>query len=275
MSTVIEVENTVPDQINRYSTANRVTGNTAAITPGLASRTAVLIYSLTSYALGMTGLIWLILAMGGLVPYGFGPVHTVSPVTAILVDMGLIFLFGLQHTIMARRTFKEKITLLIPKAAERSTFVLASGMVMCLAVWCWQSVPGTVWSVESTAAKFVLWGFYLAGWTYLVVSTFVTNHFELFGLRQAYLYFRGIPYTPVKFINKWMYSYSRHPMMLGVLVGLWSIPVMSASHFFLSLLLTAYIAVGVLFEERGLINEFGDTYREYKRSIGTFFTLSK
>ena len=266
MSTVIEAEKTVADRVLPIENA---------ITPGVSSRSAVLIYSVVSYAVGITGLVWLILAMGGLLPYGFGPVHTASPETALLVNLGLIFLFGLQHTIMARRTFKKKITQLIPEAAERSTFVLASGIVMCFAVWCWQPIPGIVWSVESVAVKAILWVLYLAGWTYLLLSTFVTNHFELFGLRQAYLYFRGIPHTPVKFINKWMYSYSRHPMMLGIMVGLWAIPVMSATHFILSLLLSVYIVVGVLFEERGLINEFGDTYREYKRNIGTFFTLSK
>ena len=263
MSTLIEVE--IP--VNHRDTSE--------ITTGIGSRTAVLIYSIAAYAVGMGGLMWLILAMGGLLPYGFGPVNTGSPVTAIMVNLGLICLFGLQHTIMARRSFKEKITQVIPAAAERSTFVLVSGIIMCLAVWCWQPVPGTVWSVEMVSAKIVLWGLYLAGWAYLVVSTFVTNHFELFGLRQGYLYFHGIPHTPVKFINKWMYSYSRHPMMLGVLVGLWAIPEMSATHFILSLLMSAYIVVGVLFEERELINQFGDTYRQYKRNIGTFFTLSK
>ena len=263
MSTLVEVGNTVPAR------------NRSAITPGIGSRTAVFCYCIASYAVGVTGLTWLILAMGGLVPYGFGPVDTGSAVTAVFVDLGLIFLFGLQHTVMARRAFKEKITRVIPEAAERATFVLASGIVMCLAVWCWQPVPGMVWSVETVAAKAILWILYLGGWAYLLLSTFVTNHFELFGLRQGYLYFRAIPHTPVRFIRKWMYSYSRHPMMLGVLVGLWAIPEMSATHFVLSLLMSAYIVVGVLFEERELINQFGDTYREYKRSIGTFFTLSK
>lgn len=275
MSTVIDVENTVPDQVTRSSIPYRITRNTTAVTPGVGSRTAVLIYSIASYTVGMTGLMWLILAMGGIVPYGLSTLHTGSPVTAVLIDLGLIFLFGLQHTIMARRKFKEKLTRIIPAAAERATFVLASGILMCLAVWFWQPVPGTVWSVETTSTRLILWEFYLAGWAYLVVSTFVTNHFELFGLRQAYLYFRGIPHTPVKFISKWMYSYSRHPMMLGILVGLWAVPDMSITHFTLALFMSGYILVGVLFEERGLIQEFGDTYREYKRNIGAFFTISK
>ena len=181
MSTSIEVENTLSN------------GGAAAVTSGIGIRTMVLIYSIVSYVVGMTGLMWLILAAGGLLPYGFSPVHTGSPVTAILINLGLVFLFGLQHTVMARSKFKQKLTRLMPAAAERPTFVCASGVVMAIVVWCWQPVPGMVWSVETTAVRVALWGLYLAGWSYLVASTFITNHFELFGLRQAMLLFRGIP----------------------------------------------------------------------------------
>ena len=263
MSTLIEADNCLTN------------GDAVAVTSGIGTRTAVLIYSIVSYVVGMTGLMWLILAVGGLLPYGFSPVHTDSPVMAVLMNLGLVFLFGLQHTIMARRKFKQKLSRLIPVAAERATFVFASGVVMGIAVWCWQTVPGTVWSIETTAARVVLWGLYLAGWSYLVLSTIITNHFELFGLRQALLFFRGIPYEPVRFTKKWMYAYSRHPMMLGVLVGLWAVPDMSITHFILALFLSGYIVIGMLFEERSLIDQFGDTYREYKRNIGTFFTVSK
>ena len=263
MSTLAEIENIVSDR------------DADMVKYGIGIRTVVLIYSIASYVVGMTGLMWLILAVGGLLPYGFSPVHAGSSVAAILIDLGLIFLFGLQHTIMARRKFKQKLARLIPAAAERATFVLASGVVMAILVWAWQPVPGMVWSVETNAARVILWGLYLAGWTYLVASTFVTNHFELFGLRQALLFFRGIPYEPVRFTKKWMYAYSRHPMMLGVLVGLWAVPDMSITHCILALFMSGYIVIGMLFEERGLIDQFGDTYREYKRNIGAFFTVSK
>jgi len=240
---------------------------------GIGLRIAVLVYSLVSYAIGMAGLFWLILAMGGLLPYGFGPLHTDNTLAAILINTGLIALFGLQHTVMARRSFKQALLAYIPAPVERSSFVLASGLVMGLAVWCWQPLPGTVWSVDNSVVKLILWTLYAAGWGYLVLSTFVTNHFELFGLRQAYLYFRGIPYTPVSFVRKWMYTYSRHPMMLGILIGMWSIPEMSVSHFILSTLLSLYIIVGVYFEEKDLVRNFGDTYREYKKEIGVFLTM--
>lgn len=240
---------------------------------GTGLRIAVMVYSLLAYAVGMAGLFWLILAMGGLLPYGFGPLHTDNTVIAILLNTGLIILFGLQHSVMARRSFKQKLLAYIPGPVERSTFVLASGLVMGLAVWCWQPLPGIVWSVENVYLKIFLWTLFAAGWGYLVLSTFVTNHFELFGLRQAYLYFRGIPYTPVSFVRKWMYTYSRHPMMLGILVGMWSIPEMSVSHFVLSSLLSLYIIIGVYFEEIDLIRNFGDTYKDYKQEIGVFLTM--
>lgn len=241
--------------------------------PGILGRSVVLVYSIVCYSVGMAGLCWLILAMGGLLPYGFGPIETMSPVSAILVNIALVTLFGFQHSIMSRKPFKEKLVRIIPAAAERSTFVLVSGLVMGLAVWCWQPLPGVVWSVESTALKVLLYILFAAGWGYLVLSTFVTNHFELFGLRQAYLYFRGIPHTPVNFVNKYMYTYSRHPMMLGILVGMWSIPEMSYAHFFLSALLSVYIFVGVYFEEQDLVREFGETYRQYRKEIGVFLTI--
>ena len=240
---------------------------------GIGLKTAVLVYSLVSYAVGMAGLFWLILAMGGLLPYGFGPLHTDNTVVAVLLNICLIVLFALQHTVMARRPFKQKLLAYIPEPVERSTFVLASGLVMSLAVWCWQPLPGIVWSVENVDLKVMLYTLFAAGWAYLVLATLVTNHFELFGLRQAFLYFRGIPYTPVSFVRKWMYTYSRHPMMLGILVGMWCIPEMSASHFILSSLLSLYIVIGVYFEERDLIRNFGDTYKEYRKEIGVFLTM--
>lgn len=240
---------------------------------GMGLRTAVMIYSLLSYAVGMAGLFWLILAMGGLLPYGFSPITADSTFAGILLNTILIALFGLQHSVMARRSFKQKLMAYIPEPAERATFVLASGLVMSIIVWCWQPLPGVVWSVENAVLKGILWLLYATGWCYLVISTFVTNHFELFGLRQAYLYFRGIPYTPVSFVRKWMYTYSRHPMMLGIMIGMWSIPEMSVSHFVLSALLSAYIFIGVYFEEKDLIRNFGNTYHEYRKEIGSFLTF--
>jgi len=247
------------------------TASTLAIdeAPSLSNRLSVLGYGVLSYAIGVGGLMWIILAMGGLAPVGFSPLQTSSVAAAILVNIALIMLFGLQHSIMSRASFKNNLKKFLPKATERSTFVLLSGIAMAIAIYFWQPIPGTVWSVENTTAIIILWSAYAIGWGYLFVATFVTNHFELMGLRQVYLYFTGQPYTKLPFTRKYMYRYSRHPMMLGILVGMWALPVMSVSHFVMSTLLTLYIVIGVILEERDLIKQFGDTYREYRKQIAT------
>ena len=235
--------------------------------PGLIKRLAVLSYGILSYFIGVAGLMWIILAMGDLAPVGFSPLQTSTVLSAMLVNLGLIALFGLQHSIMARERFKKAIKQILPHATERSTFVLLSGIFMSIAIYFWQPIAGNVWAVENTVGQMTLWAAYALGWSYLFIATFVTNHFELMGLRQVYLYFTNKPYTVLPFTQKYMYRYSRHPMMLGILIGMWALPVMSVSHFIMTLMLTIYIVIGVALEERGLINQFGDTYRNYKKQI--------
>jgi protein-S-isoprenylcysteine O-methyltransferase Ste14 len=237
--------------------------------PGLIKRISVLLYGLLAYNIGVAGLLWIILAMGGLAPVGFSPLKTGSVASALLVNFGLIMLFGLQHSIMARAGFKNMLKEYLPEAAERSTFVLMSGICMAMAIYFWQPVPGNVWMAENTALQVMLWVLFTVGWSYLFIATFVTNHFELMGLRQVYLYFIDKPYSKLPFTQKYMYRYSRHPMMLGVLVGMWSVPAMSFSHFVMASLLTLYIVIGVMLEERDLIRQFGKTYLDYKRQIAT------
>jgi len=145
-----------------------------------------------------------------------------------------------------------------------------SGVVTVVAVYFWQSLPGTVWAIENDITQIVVYAIYAFGIAYLLFATFITNHFELMGLRQVYLYFRNKPYTALPFTKKFMYRSSRHPMMLGMLLLLWAVPVMSVTHLLLSVLFTIYIAVGVYFEERDLIKNFGETYRKYKKEIATF-----
>lgn len=233
-------------------------------------RLSVLAYGMVSYAVGCFGLFWLILGAGGLAPVGISEWQSDTLLGSILVNAGLITLFGLQHSIMARSGFKKWITRVIPEAAERSTFMLMSGIASCIAVYFWQSLPGTVWQVENEIASMAITATYAFGVVYLLLSTLVTNHFELMGLRQVYLYFRNKPYTALPFTKKYMYSYSRHPMMLGVLLLLWAIPVMSMTHLVLSIMFTLYMAVGMYFEERDLVKNFGETYRKYKKEIATF-----
>jgi protein-S-isoprenylcysteine O-methyltransferase Ste14 len=245
-------------------TINDLSGND---TGGLARRSLVLIYGLCAYLIGVGGLLWFILAMGGLAPVGFGPLQTDGWMAALAVDFALILLFGLQHSVMARDGCKRWLVKHIPAAAERSTFVLASGILSLLALALWQPLPGTVWAVENSLGKSLLWACYGLGWGYLFAATFVTNHFELMGLRQVYLHFANRPYRPLPFVRKYMYRYSRHPMMLGLLVGIWALPVMSVSQFAMACLFSVYLAVGLIFEERDLLRTFGDAYRVYRDEI--------
>ena len=241
--------------------------STGATHPGIVKRLSVLTYGLLAYNIGTVGLFWLILAMGGIAPVGISSLQTNSMSSALLVNIGLIVLFGIQHSVMARPSFKKWLTQFIPEAAERATFMLMSGIVTISAIYFWQTLPGTIWSVESSSGQIMLWALYAIGWTYLLMSTFVTNHFELMGLRQVYLYFMNKPYSTLSFTRKYMYRYSRHPMMLGILIGMWAIPEMSVSHFAMASMLTLYMIIGVYFEEQSLVEDFGETYRNYKKEI--------
>jgi protein-S-isoprenylcysteine O-methyltransferase Ste14 len=239
----------------------------------LVSQVIGLTYAVLSYAVGAGALFWLFFAAAGIAPYALSGYQSTGVTQALAIDAGLVFLFALQHTIMARREFKQKWTRLVPEHLERSTFVLASGIIMAALLWFWQPLPGSIWSITDTTTRLVIQGISLVGVAYVLFTSFVTNHFELFGLRQPWLYATGRPYTPLEFKRHWVYRYSRHPMMLGILVILWAAPEMTVTRLALAVLLTAYLFTGIKFEERSLIQEFGDKYREYKKEIGLFFTF--
>lgn len=236
----------------------------------LAKRIGVLSYGFIAYTVGCIGLFWLVLSFGGFAPVGLSEFKAESTGTALFINIVLIALFAAQHTIMARPVFKNWLATFLPEATTRSSYMLMSGVFSIVAIYFWQPLPGTIWIVENTTLKLALWSAYSLAWVYLLVATFVTNHFELMGLRQVYLYFRNKPYTSLPFTQKLMYRYSRHPMMLGFLVGMWCVPVMSLAHMSMAVLLTAYIFMGIYFEERDLIKNFGSVYRQYKKEIATF-----
>ncbi|MDH5379013.1 MAG: NnrU family protein [Gammaproteobacteria bacterium] len=239
-------------------------------TPSLAKRASVLLYGILSYAVGCFGLFWLLLGAGGIVPVSISSWSSDTVINAILVNVALILMFGIPHSVMARQGFKNWIKQYIPEAAERSTYMLVSGVLAIIGVVFWQEIPGTVWQVENGIGQVVLWALYGFGLVYLLLATFVTNHFELMGLRQVYLYFTNKPYKALPFTNKYMYRYSRHPMMLGMLLIFWATPVMSVTHAVLATLFTSYLAIGIFLEERDLVRNFGETYRKYKKSIAMF-----
>ncbi len=239
----------------------------------LLSRGFAIVYALFAYGVGSVALFWLFFAAIGIAPYSLSVFKTDSLFTALAVNTSLVLLFALQHTMMARKSFKQKWTQIIPKHLERSTYVLAAGVFMAVMLWCWQTLPGVIWSIENEHARLAILGLAVFGAVYVLVTTLVANHFELLGLRQAWLYATDKPYTPVDFKRQWVYRYSRHPMMLGLLIVFWATPDMSVTRLALATLLTIYLFVGIRFEERSLIQEFGDKYEAYRKDIGMFFTF--
>jgi methanethiol S-methyltransferase len=194
--------------------------------------------------------------------------------TALLVDVGLIVLFGLQHSVMARRSFKDRLTQWIPEPMERSVYVLVSSLALMLVFWQWRAIPELVWEVGGVPGG-VLQAVFWAAWALVMYATFAINHFDLFGLRQVYLYLRGIDYTPVEFRQPAIYRYVRHPLMFGFLLAFWATPRMSIGHLVFAAGMTAYILVGIALEERDLLKAHGQTYEEYRRQVSMLLPMRK
>jgi len=231
------------------------------------SRVGILAYGIGSYLLGFAALVAVILVSLGAYAFTGGPVHIANPVVAALFNVGLLVLFGVQHSVMARAAFKERWTRIIDPSMERSTFVLATGAVLLPLVALWQPLPAVVWSLGSPFARETLTGIALLGWAYLFFATFAINHFELFGLQQSWRGFRDRPPVPLPFRERWMYRFDRHPLMTGVLVGLWATPEMTLGRLLFAAGLSAYVVVGVHFEERALLRQWGEAYESYRRRV--------
>ncbi len=190
---------------------------------------------------------------------------TTPPVQAILINAALLMVFVIQHTVMARPGFKRWWTRYVPPAIERSTFVLAASAALALVMWQWRPIGGTVWQVEAGWLRWVLIGLSAGGWALVLYASFLIDHFDLFGLRQVWLYFRGRPYTHHPFVERSVYKYVRHPLMLGFLIAFWATPHMTVGHLVFAGLVTGYILMGVTFEERDLVRHLGAAYLEYRR----------
>lgn len=200
------------------------------------------------------------------VPTGLDKEPTSTFGFALLVNAGMLLLFSLQHSIMARPAFKKWWTRIVPEPIERSTYVLFSSLCLILLLWQWQPMGGVIWSVESETASLVLTGISISGFLIVLVSTFLINHFDLFGLRQVWLFFKGQPYKHLPFKTPLFYNYVRHPLYLGWLIAFWSTPTMTVAHFLFATLTTGYILVAIRFEERDLIQVFGEKYIQYKET---------
>lgn len=186
---------------------------------------------------------------------------------ALLINAGLLALFALQHSVMARPWFKRVWTRFIPEPAERSTYVLFSSLALIVLFWQWRPIGGVVWNVEEQALRIVLYGLCAMGWLLVLISTFLINHFDLFGLRQVYLFLLGKQYTQLVFRTPALYRHVRHPLYLGWLFAFWATPTMTVAHLVFAIATTLYILMAIQFEERDLVRLHGDEYRRYKKRV--------
>jgi protein-S-isoprenylcysteine O-methyltransferase Ste14 len=232
-------------------------------------RALILLYGTVAYLAFFATFMFFIGFVGNLTPVAIDSPRQGTLGAALLVNLALVALFGVQHSVMARKPFKRWISRLIPPAAERSTFVLASTLLLALLLWQWQPLGGVVWEVRSPVFRAVLYAVYAAGWVLLLGSSFAINHFDLFGLRQAWLGFRGLPYQPLPFRSPWLYRQVRHPLYLGFFLGLWAAPNMTVTHLVLAAALSAYILVGARLEERDLSTAHPE-YRSYRTRVPMF-----
>ena len=200
------------------------------------------------------------------VPKGIDQGPRAAMPAAVAVDLLLVLLFAVQHTVMARPWFKRLWTRIVPEPAERTSFVLAASLVLALLFWQWRPVRGTVWSLPGPGAG-ALWVAYAAGWAVAISSTFLISHSDLFGLRQAWLHARHVRYSPPPFTERGLYRRIRHPLMAGFVVIFWSAPVMTAGHLLFAATATGYILAGIAFEEHDLIQSLGGAYAAYRARV--------
>jgi len=231
-------------------------------------RLLLFVYGVASYLIFLFTFLYAIAFVGGFaVPSRLdGPLQTSLP-EALAIDCALLTIFAVQHSVMARKWFKERWTQVVPWAIERSTYVLCASLALLLLFWQWRPIGIQIWSVENAAAGTVLWTLFAAGWVTVLTVTFLINHFDLFGLRQVWLPLIGRPYVRVSFRTPLPYRFVRHPLYFGFLLAFWMTPRMTLAHFVFAFATTAYIVLAIQFEERDLVSEHGAAYEEYRRTV--------
>lgn len=227
----------------------------------------ILVVGLGGYLLFLVATLYGIsFTLGGFLPHPFA-LPAAPAVPALLIDVGLIALFGVPHSAMARPRWKRWWTTIIPPVLERSLYVLLASCSLLLLFWFWQPIPAAIWQVTNTPLRAVIYGMCLAGWGIVVLATFQIDHFELFGLRQVWSATHHLPPPSPEFHLPWMYRIVRHPMMSGFFLAFWATPIMTVDRLLFALGMSLYILVGIAFEERALHRQFGEVYAAYQAEV--------
>jgi protein-S-isoprenylcysteine O-methyltransferase Ste14 len=225
-------------------------------------------YAVACYVLGQGAFIYFILFLNDFwVPKGVSEGEPKPVLVTLALNAGLVSVWALQHSVMARRGFKERWTRLVPSHVERATYVLASGAALMLVMVAWTPVEGVVWDVESRVTRLFIFGVQGAAWLLLLGASFEIDHYETFGLKQPLYAMQGQAPAPIDFQVKRIYRVVRHPIQTGIFVGMWAAPTMTTSRFMFAVLMTGYILVGLYFEERDLVRQFGERYLGYRRAV--------
>jgi methanethiol S-methyltransferase len=239
-------------------------------------RILAFLYGLVSYLVFFVTFLYAIGFVGNVfVPKSIDSGKAGSFGEALVVDAILLALFAMQHSVMARPAFKKWWTRMVPQAIERSTYVLLASLMLALLFWQWRPIPGVVWSVENSIASLALWVLFGVGWATVLLSTVLIGHFDLFGLRQVYLYWTGKAHPESAFKTPGLYRIVRHPIMLGFIIAFWSTPRMTVGHLVFAVVTTAYILIAVQIEERDLTNIHGEAYRDYKREVSMLIPMPR